>query len=77
MNKTKVRDFGTPDSRKDRHRHFDAIMKNNSPSPQGCIEVKVMAAGTLHEKVMSMTDANGVFQDAVDRVDFEERADHD
>ena len=77
MNKTKVRDFGTPDSRKDRHRHFDAIMRNNSPRLEGCNDVTVRAAGTMHEKVMSMTDANGVFQDAVDRVDFEEKADHD
>ena len=31
----------------------------------------------LHEKVLSMTDANGVFQDALDKVDFQERADHE
>ena len=68
MTKTKVRDFGTPDSRKDRHRHLDAAMKSESP---------VRAAGTLPETVLSMIDTNGVFQDAVDKVDFQERADHD
>ena len=43
-------------------------MKSESP---------VRAAGTRPEMVLSMIDANGVFQDAVDKVDFQERADHD
>jgi hypothetical protein len=30
-----------------------------------------------NEMVLSMTDANGIFQDAVDKVDLQERADHD
>ena len=30
-----------------------------------------------NEKVMSMTDANGFFQDAADKVDFLDRADLD
>ena len=30
-----------------------------------------------NEKLMSISDANGVFQDATDKIDFQERADHD
>lgn len=60
MIQAKVRDFGTPDSRKERHRNLDAIMNNDN-----------------NEKVMSMTDANGFFQDAADKVDFRDRADLD
>jgi len=43
-------------------------MKNESP---------VRAAGILLEKEMYLTDANGAFQDAVDKVDFHERTDHE
>ena len=68
MIKTKVRDFGTPDSRSERHRNLDVLMKNESPD---------RAAGIILEKEMSLTDANGAFQDAVDKVDFHERTDHE
>jgi len=61
MIKKKVRDFGTPDSRKDRQRNIDTIMKNDSP---------VRAAGTQLENVMPTTDANGVLLDAFDKLDF-------
>jgi|APCry1669189768_1035252.scaffolds.fasta_scaffold58519_1 hypothetical protein len=66
--KTKVRDFGTPDSRSERHRNLDVLMKNESP---------VRAAGIMHEKEMSLTEANGAFQDAEDKVDFHERTDNE
>ena len=63
MIKKKVRDFGTPDSRKDRQRKIDTIMKNDSPK---------RAAGTplQLENVMPTTDANGVLLDAFDKLDF-------
>ena len=43
-------------------------MKNESP---------VRAAGIMHEKEMSLTEANGAFQDAEDKVDFHERTDNE
>ena len=68
MIKTKVRDFGTPDSRSERHRNLDVLMKNESPD---------RAAGMMFEKEMSQTEANGALQDAVDKVELHERTDQE
>ena len=61
MIKKKVRDFGTPDSIKDRQRNIDTIMKNDSSK---------RAAGTQLENVMPTTEANVVLLDAFDKLDF-------
>ena len=66
--KTKVRDFGTPDSRSERHRNLDVFMKNESPD---------RAAGMTFEKEMSQTEAIGALQDAVDKVELHERTDQE
>jgi hypothetical protein len=70
MIKKKVRDFGTPDSRKDRQRNIDTIMKNDSPVRAAGRMVHPAGTPLQLENVMPTTDANGVLLDAFDKLDF-------